>query len=108
MAQIERRRLRRFVERLGVQFQSGRMRGHGHIRNLCKEGVFVRAERLPQPGAQIALALETGDGDKVEVHGTVRWTTAQLPNARAVPPGFGVRLDPCSSYRELFEALLLH
>lgn len=108
MAQIERRRLKRYVERLRTTFQSGRMRGEGHIRNLCKEGMFVRSDRLPQPGSPVALVLEVSGGDKIEIHGIVRWTTAQLPNARSVSPGFGVRLDgKDAGYRELFEALLL-
>jgi len=109
LAQTERRRLKRHVERLEAHFQSGRMRGHGHVRNLCKEGLFIRSDRLPEPGLAVSIVIETNAGDKVEVQGTVRWTTAQLPNARSAPSGFGVRLEGRPSmYRELFEALLLH
>jgi hypothetical protein len=105
----DRRRLRRYVQRLEAHFQSGRLRGLGHVRNLSKEGMFIGSERLPQPGAPIALTIETTDGEKIDLNGTVRWTTAQLPNASEAPPGFGVHVEGRSpAYRELFEALLLH
>ena len=105
----DRRRLRRYVQRLEAHFQSGRLRGLGHVRNLSKEGMFIGSERLPQPGAPIALTIETTDGEKIDLNGTVRWTTAQLPDASDSPPGFGVRFEGHSpAFRELFEALLLH
>lgn len=108
MSRIERRRLKRYVERLEVNFQCGRMRGQGHVRNLSKEGLFIRSDRLPQPGLAISITIESSAGDKIELEGTVRWTTAQLSQPRSVPAGFGVRLDEMNpSYRELFEALLL-
>lgn len=104
----DRRRLKRYVQRLEAHFQSGRLRGLGHVRNLSKEGMFIGSERLPQPGAPIALTIETTDGEKIDLNGTVRWTTAQLPNASEAPSGFGVRVEGRSpAYRELFEALLL-
>ncbi len=107
MAQPERRRLKRFVERVSVHFQSGRLRGHGYVRNLSKEGLFIRSERLPEPGSPIHVQIETHDGQKIELGGVVRWTTAQLPQSRNVAGGFGVRLDGNpSTYRQLFEALL--
>jgi hypothetical protein len=108
IASAERRRLKRYVQRLEAHFQSGRMRGLGHVRNLSKEGMFIGAERLPEPGAPIALTIETSTGDKIDLNGTVRWTTAQLPDARDAASGFGVRVEGRSpGYRELFEALLL-
>jgi len=108
VSQVERRRLKRFVERVGVQFQAGKLRGQGFVRNLSKEGLFVRAERLPEPGVPISICIEMADGHKVELMGSVRWTTAQLPRSREAKPGFGVRLDSdTQAYRELFEALLL-
>ena len=104
----DRRRLKRYVQRLDAHFQSGRLRGLGHVRNLSKEGMFIGSERLPQPGAPIALTIETTDGEKLDLNGTVRWTTAQLPNETQAPSGFGVRVEGHSAaYRELFEALLL-
>jgi hypothetical protein len=104
----DRRCLKRYVQRLEAHFQSGRMRGIGHVRNLSKEGMFIGSDRLPQPGAPIALTIETAGGEKIDLNGTVRWTTAQLSNASEAPPGFGVRVEGRSpAYRELFEALLL-
>jgi hypothetical protein len=104
----DRRRLKRYVQRLEAHFQSGQLRGLGQVRNLSKEGMFIGCERLPQPGAPIALTIETADGEKLDLNGTVRWTTAQLPNASEASPGFGVRVEGRSpAYRELFEALLL-
>ncbi len=104
----DRRRLKRYVQPLEAHFQSGRLRGLGQVRNLSKEGMFIGCERLPQPGAPIALTIETAGGEKIDLNGTVRWTTAQLPSASDGPSGFGVRVEGRSAaYRELFEALLL-
>jgi hypothetical protein len=104
----DRRRLKRYVQRLEAHFQSGHTRGLGHVRNLSKEGMFIGSDRLPQPGAPIALTIETSAGDKIDLNGTVRWTTAQLSDSSEAAAGFGVRFESRSAgYRELFEALLL-
>ena len=117
LAVTERRRLKRHVDRVQVYFQSGRTQGRGYIRNLSKGGLFIRAESLPAPGAPVALTIELPSGIKVDLNGTVRWTTAELngtPQALGEPavpvrPGFGVRIESDSArYRELFESLLLH
>ena len=105
----DRRRLKRYVERLDAHFQSGKIRGCGLVRNLSKEGLFIRSELLPEPGAPIALTLETVSGDKIDLNGTVRWTTAQVPEPQEdMKSGFGVRIEVTGgAYRDLFEALLL-
>jgi hypothetical protein len=103
----DRRRLKRYVQPLEAHFQSGRLRGLGYVRNLSKEGMFISSDQLPQPGAPIALTIETPGGNKIDLNGTVRWTTAQLPNASGAPAGFGVRFEHSPAYRQLYEALLL-
>jgi hypothetical protein len=117
VAETERRRLKRHVQRVEVYYQSGRTQGRGHIRNLSKGGMFIRADALPQPGAPVALTIETPSGAKIDLNATVRWTTAELsgpapstsPTDPAVKSGFGVRIESESpAYRELFESLLLH
>jgi hypothetical protein len=117
VAESERRRLKRHVRRVEVHFQSGHTQGQGHIRNLSKGGMFIRSDALPAPGAPIALTIETPSGAKIDLNGTVRWTTAELGRAAPddgdagapVKPGFGVRIESESpAYRDLFESMLLH
>lgn len=104
----ERRRLRRIVKRIPAFFMCGPINGEGHVKNLTKEGVFVRTERLPEPGSTVQVLIKPEGYEKIEVAGTVRWTTAQLPEGTCAQPGFGLRIEPVPApFREFFEALLL-
>jgi hypothetical protein len=107
---IEKRKLKRHIKRVPARFQVGSQVGTGHICNLSKEGMFLRADRLPKPGSEITVVIETGGprGEKVEIQARVMWTTSELPNAKDVAPGFGVRVeDPGGPFRDFFESLLL-
>ncbi len=46
----ERRRLKRVVKRIPIRFSAGGLRGQGHIKNLTKEGLYIRSHLLPEPG----------------------------------------------------------
>lgn len=106
---IERRRLKRFAKRVPVYFQCGVFRGAGRIKNISKEGLFVRSAVLPEPGDRVRIMLESSDGSKLEFRGEVRWTTAQLPPGPTVQPGFGVLIEDVEfGYLEFFEDMLLH
>ena len=104
---IERRRLRRILKRIPAAFEAGKLRGKGHIKNVSKEGLFVRTTALPNPGAQVRVVFHDRHGSKIEVRGTVRWTTAQLPAAEKAKPGFGVYIPRGNdAFDEFFEQIL--
>ncbi len=106
---VERRRLKRAVKRIPARYQCEGMIGKGHIKNVTKEGLFLRTDRLPSPGSRIRVIFEPKDGPKVEVSGTVRWTTGQLPPSADSPPGFGMQIENVTDeFLEFFEQILLH
>ncbi len=106
---VERRRLKRVVKRIPARYQCEGVIGKGHIKNVTQEGLFLRTDRLPSPGAPIRLVFEPEDGPKVEVSGTVRWTTGQLPRAADTSPGFGMQIENVTEeFLEFFENILLH
>ncbi len=103
----ERRRLKRVVKRIPIRFEAGGLRGQGHIKNLTKEGLYIRSHLLPEPGTGICVEIVSHDGSKVEIRAVVRWTTAQLRDASGTP-GFGVMIEqPTPEFLEFFELLLL-
>ncbi len=105
---VERRRfLRRRIAPIPVAFESGPLSGRGHLKNISREGVFIRCEVLPEPGAVIQLLFHDRQGTKVEVNGVVRWTTAQLPALSSAQPGFGVFIeDPSEAFLAFYEQIL--
>ena len=104
----ERRRLKRYGKLIPALFLAGHIKGKGLIKNLCKEGIFMQTRRLPAPGAEIRILINPEDGRKIEIEGTVRWTTDQLQD-RVATPGFGMLIHPVSAdYLEFFQDLLLN
>ena len=96
------------MQRIPVRFSTNSVKADGHIKNLSKEGVFVRANVLPFPGDHISIRFESRQGSKLEILGTVRWTTAQINDPEITQPGFGVQLDQKSpDYDAFFEEVLL-
>ncbi len=103
----ERRRLKRVVQRIPARFRAGSVAGQGHIKNISKEGLFIRTGDLPEAGQTIQVSFEALD-QKVDIEGTVCWTTDQFPEAKDAPPGFGLRVDsPSRDFLHFFENLLL-
>ncbi len=103
---VERRRLKRAVSRIPVQFVAESIHGTGHIKNLNQEGLLIRTGVLPDPGDTVHLNFMSPEGRKVEVEGIVRWTTAQMDET--VPAGFGVKLVRVDEeYLRFFESILL-
>lgn len=103
----ERRRLKRIVGRIGARFESEGLRGQGYIKNLHKRGMFLRSSLLPQPGADVCIVFEGPDGEKVEVVGTIRWTTDQIGRLEQGQPGFGILLHHSNAdYLRFFETIL--
>jgi hypothetical protein len=48
-----RRMLRRAIPSIRAAFEAGELRGVGHVKNVSKEGLFLRSDILPQPGSEI-------------------------------------------------------
>jgi Tfp pilus assembly protein PilZ len=104
---IERRRLRRVMKRIPAAFEAGKLRGKGYIKNISKEGLFVRTNILPPAGTQVRIVFHDRHGSKIEVRGTVRWTTDQLPPEEKATPGFGVYIPRGNDeFQEFFEQIL--
>jgi hypothetical protein len=102
----ERRRLKRHDVKVRVRFETGSVRGQGRVRNIHKEGMFIASHLLPAPLEPLRILIES-KGRKVEVVGTVRWTSAQFPD-RGPTSGFGVQLErPGAEYFQFFASLLL-
>jgi hypothetical protein len=96
------------MDRIPARYASGAIRGQGYLRNLSKQGMFLRCDRLPQPRDEVRISIEHPGGGKLEVGGRVMWTTAELPDAAEVQPGFGVLVETgLEAYLEFFEGLLL-
>jgi hypothetical protein len=101
-----RRMLRRAIPSIRAAFESGELRGVGHVKNISKEGLFLRSDILPSPGSDIRILFHDRRGDKIELHGCVRWTTAQLGDKTA-RPGFGVQLSRIDDdFRAFYEEIL--
>ncbi len=106
---MERRRLERTVGRILATFETDAGIGTGYIKNVTKDGVFLRSKTgtLPVSGEPVNVIFQDLTGRKIEVSGTVRWTTAQLDPAEQAIPGFGVQIDsPSEEYFEFYEQLL--
>ncbi len=110
-AKPEKRRLRRTVTRIPAAFvagnSTGNTTGNGHIKNVSRDGLFLRAHTLPAKGDSISVIFFVSDGSKVEVCGTVRWSTAQLPRSKGAKGGFGMLIEqPSDLYLQFYEQLL--
>jgi len=104
---IERRTLNRVVQRIDARFEAGSVRGKGYLKNVSKKGLFLRARVLPPVGSEVRVFLRDRAGAEIEVRGTVRWTTQQLPAAEKARPGFGVSVAPDDqAFIEFFEQIL--
>ena len=105
----ERRRLKRFMARIPATYVCGGLIGRGAVKNLSKEGLFMRSDRVPAPGETVHVLLQPPGNPKVEVVGIVRWTTDQVPSRAPGQTGFGLRIEqPSDAFLELFARILLN
>ena len=63
----DRRKLKRAVERIPAAFEAGAIRGTGYIKNVTKEGLFLRTDELPSPQEPVRVVFHNRDGTKIEV-----------------------------------------
>ena len=102
-----RRSVRRSVPRITVRFESPRIEGLGYLKNVSRDGLFVRTAQLPAPGELVRVIFQDPQKRWIEVSGTVRWNTLQIQSEERVPAGVGMRIDDVSEgYKTFFRALL--
>lgn len=99
-------RQRLHVGLITVRYLAEGQEGVGHLVNVSRAGLFVRAVELPSEGSAVALQFRTPSDSLVDLRGEVCWTSgAELDGGRL--PGFGVRLhEPPQEYREFFRWVL--
>lgn len=103
------RKLKRYVRRIPAKFSSPTMRGTGHVKNLSKQGLFMRSNVLPGPSEEVSVVILASERRKIEVIGRVLWTTAQLGGRTPAQPGFGMCIERASDeFVEFFSDLLLN
>jgi hypothetical protein len=95
-------RQRIHVDLITVRYLAEGKEAIGHLKNVSRAGVFVRAVELPSKGAAVALQFRAPDGSLVDLRGEVCWTSEEVLDG-AESPGFGVRLhEPPQAYRKFF------
>lgn len=76
--------------RIATEFEVGKLKGRGKVRNLSEGGLFVGTTSIPQQGETVRLSLALPGRAPVEVTGMVWWTTREHRFHRT--PGFGVQI----------------
>jgi len=100
MEQTGRARPRLRIPRISVRFVAEGVESVGHLHDVSRQGLYVRAVDLPRPGAVIALQFESPMGKLIDVRGEVRWSSKRS-GGDADPDGFGVRLhEPPAPFRD--------
>ncbi len=69
---------------VSVLFQAGIVCGHAHLADLSPDGVRVLSALRQERGDGVRIRFETPEGQKVELTGSVVWSTAAE---------FGVSID---------------
>ncbi len=93
----ERRRQPRVACTISVLLQAGNVCGQGHLADLSPDGVRVLSALHAHLDDAVRISFETPEGHKVELTGSVVWTTAGE---------FGVRIDQSNeAYLSLVETL---
>jgi hypothetical protein len=100
---MTRRRIRTAIQ---TEFEAGKLRGRGTIRNVAEGGLFVGTTQVPHQGNLVSLSFRDPKGGRgLGVSGLVWWTTADEPGPHR-SPGFGIRLlDDSEDYRRFLESL---
>ncbi len=100
-------RMTRKLKPIAAAFKTENVRGEGQIGSLSREGLFLATETLPTEGEFVTIIFADHSGSKIEVCGTVRWTTAQIPAETCPRSGFGMHLEFLTDeYQEFYEELL--
>jgi PilZ domain-containing protein len=88
-----------------VEFEQGESHGTGVTGNVSRDGMFVRASRLPNTGPLLNLTVHLPGGRKLLLKGRVVRTAALGLPRPASSSGFGLRLTDKSDEFEEFLSL---
>ena len=73
----------------------------GVLRDVSRQGVYIRSSQIPRPGAVIAVQFEGGDGRLIDARGQVRWNVSPRGDK---PSGFGVIVhEPSQRFRDFVD-----
>lgn len=96
-----RARTRIGTSQISVRFVSEGNEATGVLRDVSRQGAYIRASQIPRPGAVIAIQFEDTDGKLIEARGEVRWNVS--PNGDQ-PSGFGVIVhEPSRRFRDFVD-----
>ena len=99
--------MHRILKRIPAAFEAGPLRGKGYIKNVSKKGLFIRSGVLPPVGSAVRVLFHDRNGSKIEIRGTVRWTTDQLPAGNKTKSGFSVYIPRDNEdFSEFLEQIL--
>lgn len=88
-----------------TEFEAGRLKGRGKIRNVAEGGVFVGTDQVPDQGEMVVLSFRDHQGRALDVSGLVWWTTTENGGQHRAP-GFGMRfLEDSEDYLRFYESL---
>lgn len=99
-------RAKEIETRIRARFEAPSVHARGYIKNVSRDGLFIRTDMLPATGDPVSITFVDQWDHKIEVYGTVGWTNTRLNPRVGTEPGFGVQLDrPGPEFLEFFEQL---
>ncbi|MEP6993129.1 MAG: PilZ domain-containing protein [Acidobacteriota bacterium] len=94
MAGRKKRSFERTKRRLLVEFNLGGANYSGFTNDISPTGLFVRSNRLPDPGTALAVSLHLPEGKHVVLRGkVVRSFRVPAALSRLIPSGFALQLS---------------
>lgn len=104
MEQTGRARTRVEIAQIAVRFVAEGSESTGILRDVSRQGVYIRAGQIPRPGAVIAVQFEDPEGGLIDARGEVRWNVNPQGDQ---PSGFGVIVyEPSRRFREFVDRAL--
>lgn len=86
-------RVTRELQPIPAAFETDNVRGEGYIGSLSHESLFFATETVLTVGELVIVIFSNRSGSKIEVGGTVGWTTAQVGLENCPNSGFGMHLE---------------
>ena len=104
---MEPRIIKRTATRIPAMYAGESAHGSGYVKNMTREGLFLRTDVLPRPGESVNVVFYLPEGGTIEIRGSVCWTTEEVSSDPKPRPGFGMRIeDSDSAYLAFYEELL--
>jgi hypothetical protein len=108
MAERKKRAFARTKRRFLVEFSLEGANCSGFTNDVSPTGIFVRSNRLPDPGTPLAVSLHLPEGKRVVIRGkVVRSVRVPAALSRLIPSGFAIQLtDTPEDYFQFLMTLL--